>query len=150
MLLKWKQRIAVAMAHGSLTDAQYQILACRGRGLTQQETARELGTTRANVSMIELRAHRKVAQARETLEAYRSTLTDHVIKIPRGTMFYEIPTLVLREGDRFGIHMQSNVVEIIRMVKDKRPSYLAKGMTTRPIPFVFNRMGKLRIGTPAR
>ena len=150
MLLKWKQRIAVAMAYGSLTEAQYRVLACRGKGLTQLETAREMGTTRANVSMIELRAHRKVAQARETLEAYRSTLTDHVIRIPRGTRFYEIPTHVLREGDRWGIHMQSNVVEIIRMVKDTRPSCLARARTTRPILFVFNKMGKLRIGTPAR
>ena len=150
MLLRWKQRIAVAMARGSLTDAQYRVLAFREGGMTQRETAREMGTTRANVSMIELRARRKVAQARETLEAYRSTLTDHVIKVPKGTRFYEIPTLVLREGDRWGIHLQSNVVEIIRMVKDTKPSCLAEGRTTRPISFVFNKMGKLRIGIPAR
>ena len=148
MLLKWKQRISVALSHGSLTDAQYQVLDLRGKGMTQQQTAREMGTTRANISMIELRAHRKVAQARETIEAYRSTMTDHVIKIPKGTRFYEIPTLVLREGDRWGIHMQSNVVEIIRMVKDIKPSCLSKGRTTRPVPFVFNKMGKLRTGTP--
>jgi HTH-type transcriptional regulator, fmd operon transcriptional regulator len=148
LLLKRKQRIAVAMAHGALTDAQYRVLALRGKGMTQQETAREMGTTRANVSMIELRARRKVARARETLDAYHSTLTNHIIKIQKGTRFYEIPSLVLREGDRWGIHMQSNVVEIIRLVKDMRPSCLAKGRTTRPIPFVFNKMGKLRIGIP--
>jgi len=150
LLLKRKQRIGVAMARGSLTDAQYRVLASRGKGMTQQETANEMGTTRANVSMIELRARRKVAQARDTLDAYRSTLTDHVIRVPKGTMFYEIPTLVLKEGDRWGIHMKSNVVEIIRMVKDVRPSCLAKGRTTRSIPFFFNKMGKLHIGIPAR
>jgi HTH-type transcriptional regulator, fmd operon transcriptional regulator len=73
--------------------------------MTQLETAKELGTTRANVSMIELRARRKVDRAVETLEAYKSTLTDHEVRIPKGTRFYEIPTLVLREGDKWGIHV---------------------------------------------
>lgn len=150
MLLKRKQRITVAMARGSLTDAQYRVLACRGRGMTQQDTAVEMGTSRANVSMIELRARRKVAQAGETLDAYRSTLTDHLITVPKGTRFYEVPTLVLREADRWGIHMQSNVVEIIRMVKDVKPPCLEKGRTVRPIPFVFNKMGKLRIVVQTR
>jgi HTH-type transcriptional regulator, fmd operon transcriptional regulator len=138
------------MEHGSLTDLQYQVLARRGKGMTQQETAMEMGTTRANVSMIELRARRRVAQAKETLDVYQSTLTNHLIKIPKGTRFYEVPTLVLKEGDRWGIHMQSNVVEIIRMVKDVRPSCLAKGRTARSISFVFNKAGKLRIGIPAQ
>jgi len=95
--------------------------------------------------MIELRAHRKISQARETLEAYKSTLTNHVIRIPKGTRFYEIPSLVLGEGDRWGIHLQSNIVEIIRMVKDLRPSCLGNGRTIRTISFVFNKMGKLSV-----
>jgi HTH-type transcriptional regulator, fmd operon transcriptional regulator len=114
--------------------------------MTQKETAKALGTTRANVSMIELRARRKVALAKETVDAYRSTLTDHIVSIPKGTRFYDVPPLVLGEGDRWGIHMQSNLVEIIRMVKDLRPPCLKSGKTTRSIAFVFNRAGQLRIG----
>jgi Tfx family DNA-binding protein len=127
---------------------QYMVLVLRGKGMTQKETAKELRTTRANVSMIELRARRKVALARETLNAYRSTLTYHVVTVPKGTRFYDIPTFVLREGDKWGIHMQSNVVEIVRMVRETRPAYLENGKTIRSIPFIFNRMGKLRIGKP--
>jgi HTH-type transcriptional regulator, fmd operon transcriptional regulator len=124
------------------------VLALRGKGMSQKETAKALATTRANVSMIELRAKRKVALAKETLDAYRSTLTDHVLNIPKGTRFYDVPPLVLSEGDRWGIHMQSNIVDIVRMVKSLRPSCLKNGRTTRGVTFVFNRAGKLRIGMP--
>jgi HTH-type transcriptional regulator, fmd operon transcriptional regulator len=148
LLLKNGQREAVALPRGSLTDSQYLVLALRGKGMTQKEAAKALETTRANVSMIELRARRKVARARETLDAYRSTLTDHVLNIPKGTRFYDVPPLVLSEGDRWGIHMQSNIVEIVRMVKSVRPPCLRNGRTTRGVTFVFNRAGKLRIGRP--
>ena len=118
--------------------------------MTQKETAKELGTTRANVSMIELRARRKVLLARETLRAYQSTLTEHHLVIPKGTKLYEIPTAVLREGDRFGIHIQSNIVEIIRIVKGLHPVCFEGGKTNRSISFVFNQSGKLRAALSGR
>lgn len=114
--------------------------------MTQKETARELRTTRANVSMIELRARRKVEQARGTLRAYQSTLTDHSVVVPKGTRLYDIPPIVLREGDRHGVHVQSNIVEIIRVVKNVQPSCLEDGKTTRGIVLVFNQKGKLHFG----
>jgi len=137
------------MVHGALTETQYAVLSCRGRGMSQKETAKALGTTRANVSMIEHRARKKVALARETLEAYRSTLTDHSVTVPKGTPFYDIPATVLAEGDRSGIHIRSNIVEIVRMVKAMRPAPLKEGKTIRRITFVFDKSGRLKIGRPA-
>lgn len=135
------------MRRGFLTESQYSVLACRGKGLTQRETAEELGTTRENVSMIELRARKRVQLARLTLEAYRSTLTDHVLSVPKGTRFYDLPSIVLREADRWGVHLRSNIVDIVRMVKEAEPACLRAGRTTRSISFVFNRAGKIRVGT---
>jgi Tfx family DNA-binding protein len=132
------------MRLGSLTMAQYQVLLRRGKGLTQRQTAKELGTSRGNVSMMELRAKRKVEIARETLRAYQSTLTDHDVRVPKGTRMYDIPPLVLGAGDRFGIHLQSNIVDIVRMVKDAKPPCLAGGRTTRSLSLSFNQAGKLR------
>ena len=113
--------------------------------MTQKEVARELKTSRANASMIELRARRKVAMAMDTIAAYKTTLTEHVTRVPKGTAFYDIPPMVLREGDRWGIHVGSNVVEIIRMVKDLKPSCLQRGRTTKSLSFVFSKGGKLRV-----
>ena len=116
--------------------------------MTQKEVAKELKTTRANVSMIELRARRKVELARGTVEAYQGTLAEHSVRVPKGTRFYEIPPLVLREGDRWGIHLRSNLVDIIRMVRTIHPTCLEGGRTVRAITFSFNPAGKVRIGRP--
>ena len=136
------------LRRGSLSEVQYEVLAYRGKGLTQKETAGKIGTTRANVSMIELRARRKVDLAKDTIKAYRSTLNDHIVRVPKGTRFYDIPPTVLREGDKWGIHIQSNLVEIVRMVQAMKPSCLEGGKTTRTISFMFNPAGKLRPATP--
>ncbi len=133
------------MRKGSLTPLQYRVLVCRGKGMSQRETAEELGTTRANVSMIEHRARQKISRARETLGAYESTLTDHRIEVAQGMRIYEVPTVVLREGDRYGIHLEANFIDIIRMVRNHRPSCLQKGKTTRPIRFSFNQRGKIEL-----
>ena len=138
------------MSRRGLTEVQYQVMLLRGRGLTQAETAKQLKTTRANVSMIELRARRRVAEARRTLEAFQSTLVEHSIRIPKGTRFYEVPAMVLKEGDRWGIHLQSNLVDIIRMVRQIRPTCLEGGRTTRALSFAFNPAGKLHIGSSHR
>jgi HTH-type transcriptional regulator, fmd operon transcriptional regulator len=134
------------MARQGLTDAQFQVMLLRGKGLTQAEAAKQLKTTRANVSMIESRARRRVAEARRTLEVYQSTLVEHTIRVPKGTRFYEVPAIVLKEGDRWGIHLQSNLVDIIRMIRQIRPTCLEGGRVTRTLSFTFNPAGKLRIG----
>jgi len=133
------------MRWGLLTESQYKVLVCRGKGMTQRETAVELGTSRANVSMIEARARRRVEMADQTLEAYKSTITDHAVIVPKGTRFYEIPSVILGEGDRCGVHLKSNIVDIVRMVNGVEPSALSGGKTNRSICFVFNKAGKLRL-----
>jgi Tfx family DNA-binding protein len=138
------------MKRRGLTESQFQVMSLRGRGLTQAETAKELKTTRANVSMIELRARRRVAEAKKTIETYQSTLVEHSVRIPKGTRFYEVPVLVLKEGDRWGIHLQSNLVDIIRMVRQTNPTCLKEGRTNRVISFSFNPAGKLHIGSSRR
>ena len=135
------------MKFGLLTERQYRVLRCREMGMSQLQTAEELHTSRANVSMIELRARKKVEQARETIMAYESTLTSRPVIVPKDTHAYDIPRLVLREGDRCGIHIQSNIVEIIRMVKEMNPPCLSNGgKTNRRVTLVFNQRGKLSLG----
>lgn len=132
------------MKFGLLTERQYRVLTCRQMGMSQLQTAEELHTSRANVSMIELRARKNVERARETITAYESTLTSHPVTVPKGTRAYDIPPFVLREGDRCGVHIQSNIVEIIRMVREMDPPCLSNGgKTNRRVTFVFNQRGKL-------
>ena len=130
---------------GVFTENELNVLRCRGKGMSQQETAVELHTTRANVSMIERRARRNLERARETLKAYELTLTDHAVIIEVGTRSQEIPGIVLREGDRFGTHIQSDLVDIVRMVRSLEPICLTGGKTNRCLRFTFNQSGKLSL-----
>jgi len=130
---------------GLLTKKQFEVLRLRGKGMSQLEAAAELSTTRANVSMIESRAKKKIERARETLRAFEATRMYHSITIEIGSRPQEIPMRVLREGDRLGVHIESNLVEIIGMVRSLRPPVLSEGRTSREVTFTFNRRGKLSV-----
>ncbi|MHB1907409.1 MAG: Tfx family DNA-binding protein [Nitrososphaerales archaeon] len=126
---------------GLLTKRQFLVLQHRANGLSQLETAKKLSTSRANVSMIELRARKKIDRARDSLRAYDSIFSKHYVKINKGTRLQDIPRIVLSEGDRSKIHLRSNLVEVIRMVKSIDPPCLKEGRITRDLEFAFTQGG---------
>jgi Tfx family DNA-binding protein len=131
--------------HGSLTKRQFLVLKYRTAGLSQLQTAKKLATSRANVSMIELRAKKKLEKARETIWAYESMLSRRIVRIKQGTRLQEVPSIVLAEGDRAKVHLRSNLVEIIRMVKRADPACLKHGEITRDLEFAFTQSGVLTL-----
>ena len=130
---------------GFLTEKQFRVLALRSRGFSQQEIANELGMSRAGVSMLEGRARKQVERARQTLRLYEMTQTQPKVTIGVGTRLQQIPMVVLREADRFHIHLRSNMVEILRMVKKHKRGSLSNGRTTEKITFSFNERGRLSL-----
>lgn len=138
-----QQHVAPKSKRGSFTIEQYMVLKYRARGFTQKETADALSTTRSNISMIEARAKRKLRDARTTIRAYQSFLSTNSIVIQKGTRLQELPFLVLHEGDRRGVHIKSNVIQIIKLVKLFESKSIRSGKTSRHLRFVFNSQGKL-------
>jgi Tfx family DNA-binding protein len=135
------------MKSGLFNQKQLKILKLRARGFTQLETARELGTTRANVSMIEWRARKKLDKARETIQAYEALQSSHRVLVGKGTRLAELPLIVLHEGDKHRIHIRSDIIEIIRLVKAIRPSVVREGKTIRELEFKINERGKLEVSS---
>jgi HTH-type transcriptional regulator, fmd operon transcriptional regulator len=68
------------MKSGLFNQKQLKILRLRERGFTKLETAKVLDTSRANVSMIELRARRKLERARETILAYEDLQSTQAVR----------------------------------------------------------------------
>jgi HTH-type transcriptional regulator, fmd operon transcriptional regulator len=128
---------------GFLTKEQLLVLKERSQGLTQVETAKHLGTTRANVSMLELRAKKNLEKAAETLRAYESSLGDHKFRIEEETRLRAIPPLLFKEGDRFGIHLHTNLVEIVEMVKAMQPPAVNGRLISRDITATIGKDGKV-------
>jgi TFX-like DNA-binding protein len=56
----------------------------------------------------------------------------------------QIPMIVLQEADKHGIHLRSNMVEILRMVKKLKANSLGTdGRINEKLIFNFNERGKL-------
>jgi HTH-type transcriptional regulator, fmd operon transcriptional regulator len=140
------QRFSMPGNLGFLTEKQYRVLSLRSKGYTQQEIAIELHTSRANVSMLEGRAKKQVKLARQTLSVFELSQSQYVVTIEPGIRLQKVAMIVLLEADKFQIHLQSNMVEILRMVKKQKPnSWSSDGITVEKIIFNFNERGKLSL-----
>lgn len=140
-----KQHVAPKSKRGILTIEQFLVLKYRARGYTQLQTANSLGMTRANVSMIESRAKRKISNAKATIRAYESLFSKQTVIIPKGTRLQQVPSLVYNAADSQRIHLKGNLVDIIRMVKSRGAKFAKDGVTLRPIKFEFTENGTLSI-----
>jgi hypothetical protein len=133
------------MRSGLFNQKQLKILKLRARGFTQLEAAKDLGTSRANVSMIEWRARRKLEKARETIQAYEALQSSHTVSVEKGTKLAEVPLIVLHEGDKRHVHIKSDLIEIVRLVKALRPNVVREGKILRRLEFKINERGKLEV-----
>lgn len=128
---------------GLLSELQVEVIKLRFQGLTQEEIAKRLNLSRSYVSMLELRAKRKIEIARKTLEIISQIQSEELIAIDEGTSLADIPSILFKAADKKGIHLKTNIIEIIRMVKLANPSCLEKGKTTRKIIFKVSPEGRL-------
>jgi HTH-type transcriptional regulator, fmd operon transcriptional regulator len=130
---------------GLFKRKQWKILELRARGFTQSDIAKKFGTSRANISMIEFRAKKKLNKARETIKAYESLQFSHMASINKGTKLAEIPLMILHEGDKRHIHINSDIIEIVQLVKALRPAVVREGKILRGLEFRINESGKLEV-----
>jgi Tfx family DNA-binding protein len=132
--------------HGFLTEKQSHILFLRLSGYTQLEIARELKISRASVSMIEGRARRLIQRARQTVQYFDEIQRQYGVRVDSGTRLQQVPMIVLQEADNQKIHLRSNMVEILRLVKKSKANSLgADGRLIDAIEFRFNARGKLTL-----
>jgi transcriptional regulator len=94
--------------------------------------------------MIEGRARSQVRRARLTIEFFELIQNQYEVSTESGTKLQQIPMIVLQEADRHKIHLRSNMVEILRMVKKlKTDSLSSDGRVNEKLIFSFNERGKL-------
>ena len=116
-----------------LTSRQVTVLKLRQKGLSQQEVAEVLGTTRSNVSILEKRALANVARARATLKEWTMIQAPISITVPAGTDLFDVPGLVFIEADKLGIKLELGSVDIVVQIKSKAPKALKKRVVIRDL-----------------
>ena len=97
---------------GLFTASQLRVMILRQQGLTQEEVAARLGTTRQNISIMERRAHRNLQLARETVLAYERLTSRAIVVLEPGTHRIDVPRLVVNEADRAGVRLRANFTRI--------------------------------------
>ncbi len=103
----------------NLTSRQIEVLLLRKRGFTQEKVAKMLGTSRANVSIIERNAYKVVWSAQATIKAFESLHEDGVFLVPSRTSIYDVPRLIFLRGDALGVRVKIDENGIIALVKSK-------------------------------
>jgi hypothetical protein len=126
-----------------LTDRQVQVLRLRLQDFSQQEVAKMMGTTRANISKLEQRAHQNIIASRRTIHDWMKVQTPIVSQIPAGTDVLRVPDMIFREADLVGIHLPANSLDLIVRLKAKAPFLFKRQRLPRDVVIFITREGQI-------
>ncbi|ALM76197.1 Tfx family DNA-binding protein [Thermococcus barophilus] len=104
-----------------LTEQQIRILQLRAKGLKQSEIAELLGTSRANVSILEHRALEKIEKARNTLLIWEQINSKISVEVKKGEDIFTIPDKLFKKADELKIKVPYSTAEIIAFLVEHAP-----------------------------
>ncbi len=107
-----------------LTPSQIKILELRSRGCTQREIASRLGTTRADVSIIERRARRNVEKARKTIATFEKLVAPVKVNLSAGSDLFDAPQRVFTQASRANIKVKENSLSLVDKIRSQVPQKL--------------------------
>jgi Tfx family DNA-binding protein len=111
--------VTIIANYGLLTRKQYYVLKRRFEGATQDAIAKELNTTRANVSIIEDNALKKIAIAMKTLQIVKELLSIKIIEIDPPADIFTILQIVFNEADKLNIKLKTDMIHLMNMFRTK-------------------------------
>ncbi len=135
----------VRRRYGLLTPTQFEVLRLRLEGLSQEEVAERLGTTRQNISIIERRAKRNLKLAEETLRAYRELVAASSVEVPPGTHLVDVPRLVIDAADEVGVKLRANFTRIYDEIRFKARSCVRGVKTIKPLRILIFKDGDIEV-----
>lgn len=104
-----------------LTQRQIRVLQMRLSGLSQQEVAMRLGTTRSNISILEKRAHQNIDRATRTLRQWMMLRAPISFHARAGTDVFELPRGIFAEADKKGIRLPITSLDIVVQLRRMAP-----------------------------
>jgi Tfx family DNA-binding protein len=118
---------------GLLTERQIEVLKLRSQGLTQEEVAKRLKTTRENISILEKRAYQNIKLARETLAALKNFGVAVTVTVKPGTHLVDIPRIILDKADEANIKVRANFTRIYDEIRFRASDKVKRSRVTRQI-----------------
>ena len=109
------------MGKSFLTEHQIKILRLRAKGLKQSEIAEMLGTSRANISILERRALEKIEKAKNTLLLWEQINSKISLDVKAGEDIFTVPERLFRKADELGIKIPYSTAEIVAFLVEHAP-----------------------------
>ena len=109
------------MKDGLLTERQMEVLRYRKQGLTQQQIADIISTSKANVCTIEKSAMENIRRAKETLEFLYTLDATHLCTIPSGIDLFDVPAIIFGEAEKINIKVKYDTISLINRIRESRP-----------------------------
>ena len=126
-----------------LTEQQIKILRLRAKGLKQSEIAELLGTSRANISILERRALEKIEKARNTLLIWEQINSKVSVDVRAGDDIFTVPERLFRKADELGVKVPYSTAEIIAFLVEHAPIH--DRITKRDFTLFLDAKDRLRI-----
>jgi len=104
-----------------LTEQQIRILRLRAKGLKQSEIAEMLGTSRANISILERRALEKIEKARNTILIWEQINSKISVDVRKGEDIFNVPERLFRKADELKVKVPYSTAEVIAFLVEHAP-----------------------------
>jgi hypothetical protein len=134
------------MKDGLLTSRQKEVLRYRKQGLTQQQIADIIETSKANVCTIEKSAMENIKRARETLEFLYTLDANHLCTIKAGTDLLEVASYIYKEAEKIGIKVKYDTISLINKLRDSAPERFKARYVKEDVDVYINDEGELYFG----
>ena len=111
----------VGMKEGMLTDRQKEVLRYRKKGLTQQQIADIIATSKANVCTIEKAALQNIERAKETLAFLHTLDATHLCTLKADTDLLDAAGVIYRKAEGLDIKVKYDTISLINRLRDSSP-----------------------------
>ncbi len=131
--------------NGFLTRRQLYVLKKRYAGVKQRDIAKELKTTRQNISLIESRARDNIKKAKETLRSYAKIRAKGTLILEKGMHKIDIPQMIVKEADLLNIRLRANFTRLYNEIKFNAPGCVGHTHIEHPIEVLILDDGDVKI-----
>jgi len=136
---------AEGSSYSFLTKRQLEVLQMRHQGLSQQDVADRLGTTRSNISILEKRAHQNIARAQRTVQQWMMIRAPISLFVKGGTDVFEIPRMIFAAADEMGIRLHVTSMDILVQLRRNAPQLFHKRVLGRDARIYVNENGEAMV-----
>lgn len=109
------------MKYGLLTERQVEVIRYRKQGMTQQEIADIIHTSKANVCTIEKAAMENIQRAKETLDFLYTLDATRLCKLEKNDDLLDAVKKIYLRAEDLNIKVGYDTIELINRIKNTFP-----------------------------